>query len=56
MVDDYRKILMSKSMDELVVIGANRNLYINRHKPKEYIVDHILKSIMEDREYTSDNQ
>lgn len=56
MADDYRKILMSKTMDELVVIGANRNLYINRHKPKEYIVDHILKSIMEDREYTSDDR
>ena len=56
MADNYRKILMSKSIDELAVIGANRNLYINRHKPKEYIVDHILKSIMEDRKYTSDDQ
>ena len=55
MAEDYRKILMSKSIDELSVIGANRNIYINRHKPKEYIVDHILKSIMEDREYTSDD-
>lgn len=55
MADDYRKILMSKSIDELSVIGANRNIYINRHKPKEYIVDHILKSIMEDRAYTSDD-
>ena len=55
MADDYRKILMSKSIDELSAIGANRNLYINRHKPKEYIVDHILKSIMDDREYTSDD-
>lgn len=50
MADEYRQLLMKKSIDELFVIGTNKGVYVNRHKPKEFIVDHILKKIMGDKE------
>lgn len=50
-VDDeakkYEQVLMDKSIDELVAIGAQYSVHVNRYKPKEYIVEHILKKIME---------
>lgn len=50
-VDDeakkYEQVLMSKSIDELVAIGAQYSVHVNRYKPKDYIVEHILKKIME---------
>ena len=50
MAEEYRQLLMKKSIDELFVIGTNRGVYVNRHKPKEFIVDHILKNIMGEKE------
>lgn len=46
MATTYRDILMKKSIDELYRIGTNNNLHINKHKPKEYIVDHIMSKLM----------
>lgn len=50
MATEYREILMNKSIDELYAIGTKQHLHINRHKPKEYIVDHILKKLLEEEE------
>lgn len=50
MGEAYRKILENKTIDELYVIGTNRGLHINRYKPKQAIVDHIVESFMEDDE------
>lgn len=47
MLAEYKRILMGKTIDELFVIGTNRGIYVNRHKPKEYIVEHILTKIMD---------
>ena len=47
MAKEYREILMTKSVDELFVIGTKRGIHVNRHKPKDYIVDHILAKMLE---------
>lgn len=47
MTDTYRQVLMDKSKDELFKIGSKNGLYINKRKPKEYIVEHIMQKIVE---------
>jgi uncharacterized protein YeaO (DUF488 family) len=50
-VDDeakkYKEVLMSKSIDELVAIGTKYSVHVNKYKQKEFIVEHILKKIMQ---------
>lgn len=46
MVNQYRNVLMSKSIGELVEIGKKHNVYVNKHKPKDYIVDLILEAFI----------
>ena len=47
LADKYKEVLLNKTIDELVNIGRNKGLYINKHKPKEVIIDHILKKMLE---------
>lgn len=46
MAEEYRKILMNKTVDELYVIGTRNDIHVNRHKPKEYIVEHIMQKLI----------
>lgn len=45
--EKYKEMLMNKTVDELAAIGSKYSLHINKYKPKELIVEHILKRIME---------
>ena len=47
LADKYQKVLLSKTVDELVDIGRSKGIYVNKYKPKEVIVDHILKKMLE---------
>ena len=46
MEETYRKILMEKSPDELVKLALKKNIYVNKRKPKEYIVNHIIDKLL----------
>ena len=46
MAEQYRQILMNKSIDELCEIGIRNNIHVNRRKPKEYNVDHIMQKLL----------
>ncbi len=47
MAESYKKILMDKSIDELYTLGTKQGLHINKYKPKELIVEHILSKLMD---------
>ena len=44
--ETYREILMSKSIDELYQYGVKNSIHVNRYKPKEYIVDRIMRRLL----------
>lgn len=46
MVEKYRELLMSKSVDELYKYAVKKDIHVNKHKPKELIVDHILQKVL----------
>lgn len=46
MVEKYREILMSKSVDELYKYALKKDIHVNKHKPKDLIVDHILQKVL----------
>lgn len=48
MRDVYIKTLSNKSVDDLVRMGASMGVYVSRHKPKDYIIDHLMKSLLSD--------
>lgn len=49
MVEVYRKTLIQKTVDELEKLATKKGIYVNRHKPKETIVDHIISGLMKSR-------
>ena len=46
MEDTYRKVLMDKSVDDLVKLALKKGIYVNKRKPKEMIVDHIMSKLL----------
>ena len=49
MVEVYRKTLMQKTVNELDKIATKKGIYVNKHKPKEVIVDHIISGLIKNR-------
>ena len=49
MEEQYKNLLMKKSIDDLVKLGNMKGIYVNKRKPKEEIVDHIFNSLFGDR-------
>ena len=49
MVEVYRKTLMQKTVNELDKIVTKKGIYVNKHKPKEVIVDHIISGLIKNR-------
>lgn len=46
MVEKYKEVLMNKDKEELFRIAVNKGAYVNKRRPKEEIVDHILKKML----------
>ena len=46
MESTYRKVLMDKSVDDLVKLALKKGIYVNKRKPKETIVDHIMAKLL----------
>lgn len=46
MAEKYKEILMSKSVDALYKYALKNDIHVNKHKPKELIVDHILQKVL----------
>lgn len=46
MVEKYKEVLMNKDKEELFKIAVNKGAYVNKRRPKEEIVDHILKKML----------
>lgn len=44
--ESYRKILMSKSIDELYQYGLKHSIHVNKYKSKDYIVDRIMARML----------
>ena len=37
---------MDKSVDDLVKLALKKGIYVNKRKPKETIVDHIMAKLL----------
>lgn len=46
MVEKYKEVLMNKDKEDLFKIAVNKGCYVNKRRPKEEIVDHILKKML----------
>lgn len=42
----YKEILMKKTPEELFRMGVQKNIYINKRKPKEVIVDQLMGKLL----------
>ena len=47
LADKYKNVLLSKTVEQLVELGRQKGIHVNKYKPKEVIVDHILKKMLE---------
>lgn len=50
LVEKYREILMSKTVDELFILATSNGLHISKYKPKELIVEHLINKLVENSE------
>lgn len=46
MEETYRKVLMSKTPEELSKLAMKKGIYVNKRKPKETIVNHIIDKLL----------
>ena len=46
MVEIYHKTLMQKSVDDLDKLATKKGIYVNKRKPKEVIVDHMIAKLL----------
>ena len=46
MEETYRKVLMDKTPEELTKLALKKGIYVNKRKPKEQIVNHIMNKLL----------
>lgn len=46
MEETYRKVLMDKTPEELTKLALKKGIYVNKRKPKEQIVNHIMDKLL----------